>query len=346
VTPVLSALALSAHIDFSAHEEDLITHFATIVGNVPFGVLVGVFGSVILIMAVNTAYVASSELLERVAHRYRFEWLIATNQRASLYRIHIVNGLLYTGIILLTAGSQRVLAEMYAVGLLASFCLNIGCLLVYRFFMGTKEIKDYYTSRTATLVLEFILVACFVYLALHKPYGTALWGGVVGVLLLAGVPFSRRFGPEVKQKRRSDFPMEMILALGEVDCPLHVYFRRPGEGDVAQPCPGTVFVTFFSSRQDLPPKLAEQHFRFPIQGGSVSRSIGAMLALLEEELDGCDVTIHFGWPTSSWLDRVATGVFVANLMRMPMHHPKLRFVIEHGRGRAAGAHAGAAAATG
>ena len=32
---------------------------------------------------------------------------------------------LYTGIILLTAGSQRLLAEMYAIGLLASFCLNI-----------------------------------------------------------------------------------------------------------------------------------------------------------------------------------------------------------------------------
>src|SRR5262249_40884749 len=128
VTPVVSALALSAPIDLRAHEGDLITHYATTVASVPFGVLVGVFGSIIL-MAVNTAYVASSELLERVAHRYRLDWLIATNRRASLYRIHIVNGLLYTSIILLTRGSQAILAEMYAVGLLASFCLNVGCLL-------------------------------------------------------------------------------------------------------------------------------------------------------------------------------------------------------------------------
>src|SRR5439155_259302 len=53
VTPVISALALSAPIDFAAHEQDLITHWATVVGNVPFGVLVGVLGSILLIMAVN-----------------------------------------------------------------------------------------------------------------------------------------------------------------------------------------------------------------------------------------------------------------------------------------------------
>src|SRR6188474_2959290 len=140
VTPVISALALSAPIDFRSHEGDLITHWATIVGNVPFGVVVGLVGSVILVMAVNTAYVASSELLERVAHRYNFDWLIETNRRASLYRVHVLNALMYTGIILLTQGRQSILAEMYAVSLLASFCINIGCLLIYRYFMGTKEI--------------------------------------------------------------------------------------------------------------------------------------------------------------------------------------------------------------
>ncbi len=196
VTPLISALALSAPINMREHEGDLITYWATLVGNVPFGVVVGLLGSIILIMAVNTAYVASSELLERVAHRYRFSWLIATNRRASLYRIHILNGLLYTGIILITKGSQALLAEMYAIGLLASFCINIGCLLIYRYFQGTKEIRAYYTSRTATLLLEFILVACFIYLALHKPYGTGLWAAVVTVLLAAGIPLSRRYGPE------------------------------------------------------------------------------------------------------------------------------------------------------
>src|SRR5262249_6254823 len=159
-------------------------------------------------------YVASSELLERVGHRYRFEWLLATNHRDSLYRIHVINGLMYTSIILLTHGQQALLAEMYAVGLLASFCINIGCLLIYRWFQGTREIRAYHTSRVGTVVLEFILVCCFLYLAYEKPYGTGLWAGVVVILLGAGVPFSRRYGPELKEKRRSDLPMEMLLAVG------------------------------------------------------------------------------------------------------------------------------------
>src|SRR5207245_3400298 len=48
VTPVVSALALSAPIDLAQHEGDLITYWATVVGNVPFGAAVGLFGSVIL----------------------------------------------------------------------------------------------------------------------------------------------------------------------------------------------------------------------------------------------------------------------------------------------------------
>jgi len=328
VTPLISALALSAPIKFADHEGDLITHWATVVGNVPFGVVVGLVGSVILVMAVNTAYVASSELLERVAHRYRFDWLVATNRRASLYRIHCLNAILYTSIILLTEGSQAILAEMYAVSLLASFCINIGCLLIYRYFQGTKEIREYHTSRTGTLVLEAILVACFVYLAAHRPYGTALWAGVVGVLLTTAIPFSRRYGPEAAEVRRSDYPMEMLLALGETDGPLDVYFRRPGEIDIVQAAPTSAFITLFSPRQPIPDRVAPNHYRFPIQGGSVYRSITAILALLQEELDGREVHVHFGWPTSSWLDRLAVGVFVANLMRLPKLFPKLTFSIE------------------
>jgi hypothetical protein len=328
VTPAVSALALSAPIDFHAHEGDLIPHWASVVGNAPFGVLVGVFGSIILIMAVNTAYVASSELLERVAHRYRFDWLVDTNRRASLYRIHLLNAILYTAIILVTRGSQAVLAEMYAIGLLASFCINVGCLLIYRYFRGTAEIREYYTSRTATFLLELLLVACFIYLAIHKPYGTALWVGVVVTLLAAGIPFSQRYGPEVTQRRRSDFPMDLVLTLAEGDGPIHVYFRRPGELSDSDKAGRAVFITFFSPRQPLPDKLAQNHFRFPIRGG-VYRSITAVLELLREEFRGHAAHIHLGWPMSPWLDRMATGVFVANLTRLPGLFPEFTFSIEY-----------------
>ncbi len=329
VTPVVSALALSAPIDLAAHEGDLIPHFASLVGNAPFALVVGLFGSIILIMAVNTAYVASSELLERIAERYHFHWLTATNRRASLYRIHILNGCSYTAIILLTAGSQKILAEMYAIGLLASFCINVGCLLIYRYFRGTKDIRAYYTSRTGTLLLELILVACFIYLALHKPYGMALWSGVVAVILAAGIPFSRRYGPEVQHVRQSDYPKEMLLSLAEHDGALHVFFRRPGEFDIANVAAGTAFITFFSPRQGLPPKLALNHYRFPIESGSVYRSMAAILELVRAEFGGREIHVHLGWPLSSWLDRMATGVLVANFIRLPRMFPQLCFSIDY-----------------
>jgi len=87
VTPLLAALALSAPIDFHLHEGDLITHYASLLNGLWFGVIVAALASFTLTMAVNTAFVASGELMERVAHRYSFHWLIATNCRQSLHRV-------------------------------------------------------------------------------------------------------------------------------------------------------------------------------------------------------------------------------------------------------------------
>ena len=81
----------------------------------------------------------------------------------------------------------------------------------------------------------------------------------------------------------------------------------------------------------MPDRVAPNHYRFPIHGGSLYRSIQAILALLQEELDGREVHVHFGWPTSSWLDRMAVGVFVWNLMRLPRVFPKLNFSIDYWR---------------
>ncbi len=120
-TPLITVLVLSSGIDPSLHETDLLTQFAAKINGIPFGMTVAVTASVALIMAVNTAFVASSELIERVAHRYNFSWIIKTNARQSLYRVHILNAMFYSFIIVLTGGSQRILAEMYALGLVASF---------------------------------------------------------------------------------------------------------------------------------------------------------------------------------------------------------------------------------
>ncbi|MGH7799098.1 MAG: amino acid permease, partial [Thermodesulfobacteriota bacterium] len=104
ITPIVSTLALSSSFDFRAHEGDLITYYAEIVGNPAFSIVVGFLASLALMMAVNTAFVASSELLERVAHRYGFKWLIKTNSKGSLYLIHLFNAVFFSIILIITGG--------------------------------------------------------------------------------------------------------------------------------------------------------------------------------------------------------------------------------------------------
>lgn len=330
VTPLIAGLALSSATNFSEHEGDLITYYATVVNGIPFGVMVAVLASLTLTMAVNTAFVASSELLERVAHRYGFHWIIATNSRQSLYRIHIVSAVLFSVIVLITSGSQTVLADMYAIGLVASFCINMGSLLIYRYSMGTKEVISYNTSRVGTLVLWVILVSCFIFLAIDKPHGTMLWGLVTTGVLVAGLWIAKKRSPEIKQIGQADSEMEMILYLGSSPAQdLYIIFQRPREEAIAFPKDNEVFITYYSPRQGIPAKMAPNHFRFPMKKIGLYQRIIALLRVVEYELSERNITVRFGWPMSSWLDRLAIGVMVYNLMRLPRLFPKFDFVISY-----------------
>lgn len=329
-TPILAAIVLSSKINITQHETDLITQFARMVGGIPFGFIVGILASILLMMAVNTAYVASSELLERVAHHYGFTWIVKTNKRQSLYRIHIGNALLYTLIIFLTGGNQMMLAEMYAIGLLASFTINMGSLLLYRYRIGTKESLEYNTSRIGTLIIFFIMLSCFLYLGYHKPYGTMMWSTVTGIFLFVGLRYAEKRAPEKKEIQQTDAPMSMILYLGEsAHDDVHIYFRRPKEYGMQAVDQSTAYVSLYHPRQGIPEKLAVNHFRFAYQGKSLFVAITEILYALEYELAHKNITVHLGWPTSSWIDRLSTGVMIYSLLHLPKHFPGLKFVLEY-----------------
>ncbi|MCX8012622.1 MAG: hypothetical protein N3A64_05675, partial [Desulfobacterota bacterium] len=299
-----------------------------------FGVAVGTLASFTLIMAVNTAFVASSELMERVANRYGFFWLTATNRQQSLYRIHLLNALFFSTIIFITQAKQKILADMYALGLIASFCINLGCLLIYRYFRGTKEVVQFHTSRLVTLVMWVILISCFVFLALKKPFGTMLWSGVAGSVLLAGFIVARKRAPEIKEIEKTDSEMEMILQLAQSAYPdIHIYFRRPREECLSNPKDNEAYITFYSPRQGIPPKNAFNHYRFPLIKISLYQRIVAILKVVEYELGNRPIIVHFGWPMSSWLDRLSIGVMVFNLMRLPRIFPQFQFIIDYFPGR-------------
>jgi amino acid transporter len=328
-TPLISALVLSSGLNAAEHETDLLTQFGAHLNGVYFGLLVGAVASVALIMAVNTAFVASSELIERVAHRYNFSWIIKTNNRQSLYRVHILSATFFSCIILLTGGSQKVLAEMYALGLVASFTINMGSLLIYRYFTGTKEIRAFNTSRFGTLLVFIILGSCLVYLSITKPYGLALWLTATVFFLIVGIRVAKHRAPENIQVAQTDSPLQMVFSLAETSSDvLHVYFKRPLEsGSMADP--HVAFVSFYSPRQGIPARLAPNHFRFAYARQSLFDSIMELLYVLKYELPDREITIHFGWPLSSWLDRFSIGVMVFSIMRLPRMFPEFNFVIEY-----------------
>ncbi len=329
-TPLVAGLVLCAPVKFSEHEGDLVTFYATMINGTFFGILVAGLASITLTMAVNTAFVASSELLERVAHRYGFHWMIVTNRRHSLYRIHILSAVFFSTIIIITSGSQKILADMYAIGLVASFCINMGSLLIYRYFTGTKDVTPYYTSRIGTLLLWIILVSCFIFLAIDKPHGTALWAGITAVVLVAGGLLAKKRAPEIVEIGQADNEMEMILYLAESPSPdIHVIFRRPREESLDKPKENEVYVTFYTPRQGIPPKMARNHFRFPLLRAGLYQRILLLLKILQYELPDKEICIHFGWPLSSWLDRLAIGVMVMNLMKLPRKFPQFNFEIDY-----------------
>lgn len=333
VTPLVAAFVLSSKIDFRAHEGDLITYYATMLNGVPFGVAVGALASFTLTLAVNTAFVASSELMERAAHRYGFHWFIATNKRHSLYRIHLCSASFFTIIIFLTMGSQAELANMYALGLIASFCINMGCLILYRYFKGKSNGVTYSTNRFGTIVLFLILVSCFVFLAIDKPHATMLWATVTGIMLLLGFMIAKKRSPELQQIEQGETEMDVLLFLAESEeKEVHLFLRRSEETDREHLKHNEAYITFYSPRVGgIPLKMAPNHFRMPLTKISLFHRIVTMLRVIEYEMDDRQVVIHLGWPMSSWFERLSIGTMIYNLMKLPRLFPNFDFDIEYCR---------------
>jgi amino acid transporter len=331
VTPLVALFALSSGINLNAHETDLIPTFATSVNGRIFGIVVGILASITLIMAVNTAMVASAELIEKVAERYNFQWLIHVNKKQSLYRIHIFNAIFYAVILIITSGSQAILAEMYAVGLVASFAINTGSLLKYRFSKGTKEIT-YHTSRTGTLILFLILVSTLFYIMIARPYGTLLWFLITAVILILGIRISRYRAPDIPVRRQTNNVMDIIFRIMETESKeIHIFFRRPMEEETSTNDSNSIFISYYTPRLETPKSISSNHYWIAIERRlNLFDMINGLLSTLEYEIPSSEkeIHLHFGWPLSSWIDRLSTGIMIHNIMKLPRHFSNFDYKIE------------------
>jgi len=333
VTPLIALLALSADINMNAKniETTLIPVFAEHVNGKLFGMLVSAMASITLIMAVNTAMVASAELIEKFAEKYNYDWLIKLNKRQSLYKIHLLNAVFYSFILVITSGSQAILAEMYAVGLVASFCINTFSLLKYRYSKGTKEIT-YHTSRTGTLILFIILLSTFIYIIYERQYGTMLWAIITILVLLSGLSIYKKRSPEKKRRELTDSPMQIIFAIAEsTSNKVDLYFRRPRETEKINDDSNSIYVSFYIPRLEEPSSIVENHFWLSLQSRvSLVDMIYGLLETLNYEVEPeKEIHLHFGWPLSSWIDRISIGMMIFKLMRMPRKFPRFHFHMDY-----------------
>lgn len=332
VTPLIALFALSSDINLGSHETDLIPTLASKVNGNFFGIIVGILASITLIMAVNTAMVASAELIEKVAEKYNFSWLIHVNKKQSLYRIHIVNAIFYSIILVITSGSQAVLAEMYAVGLVASFAINTGSLLKYRYSKGTKEIT-YHTSKFGTLILFLVLVSTLIYIMIARPYGTTLWFIITMVVLILGIRISRYRAPDIPARRQTRNVMDLIFKIAEIESKeINIFFRRPLEEEHGSLPSNSIFISFYAPRLDTPTPFQENHFWIAIERRlNLFDMITSVLKAIEYEIpkNEKDIHLHFGWPLSSWLDRLSTGIMIHNIIKLPRIFPNFHFHMDH-----------------
>jgi len=123
--------------------------------------------------------------------------------------------------------------------------------------------------------------------------------------------------------------MEMILYLAESSAPdAHLVFKRSQETS-GPPEDNVAYITFYSPRAGIPTKLAPNHFRLPLLQLSLYHRLVALLRVVEYELGDRQITIHLGWPMSSWLDRLAIGVMIFNMMRLPRLFPDFKFIMSY-----------------
>ena len=331
VTPLIAMIALSSRIDITKHETDLIPAIAESINGKTFAVVVSILASVTLIMAVNTAMVASAELMEKVCERYNYLPLMKLNKRHSLYRIHILNGLFYTIILVLTSGNQAQLAEMYAVGLVASFAINTASLIKYRYSEGSKKIS-YKTSRVGTIILFIVLVSALAYIMVHRPYGTGMWAIITTFFLFAGIRIAKTRSPQLVRQRVTRTPLDIVFGIAESEAnEVHLYFKRMKEGSSDAEKDGVLYITYYKPRLEEPEQKIGNYYWIAIPNRvSLFDMIRGTLQIIQYELGNEKlIHIHFGWPLSSWFDRLSAGTMIFNILRLPKLYPGFKFHIEY-----------------
>jgi amino acid transporter len=328
--PIISIFIFSYDLNLQRGDIYFLPYYAMNMMGGLFGFILSLAALVLLSMVIKICFNNIADALNIVSKKIKFTWLNRLNKRSSFYRIHIVVATFASVIVLVLQSSQQQLAELLAFGILINISFILFTLLVYRYFKGSKEISIFNTSKAGTIFLFTIVFCSVIYLFVDKVTLTFLWimSTALIFLILYNI-FKRKTLPTIERKNL-DNPMDLIFHLSEIQSDeLQIYFVRPKETLSADEFKDAVFINFCSPIDAVIPKMMFNHFRFPYLGSKLLSSMIAVIELLKYEIPDKKLQFHFGWPLSSWLDRLSIGVMVFSMMKLPKLYPNDLFTIEY-----------------
>lgn len=328
--PALSILSYISEFNLQRGDIFYMPFYAAHVGGEILGFAFGIFSVLVLGVVIKLSFNHIAEALSTISKQINFLWIGKLNQRSSYYRIHILTAFLSTLFLLVLQSSQQRLAEMLAFGILINIGFVLITLFVYRYFRGSKEISIFKTSKAGTFFLFLFVFSMIIYLIIQKVLFTFLWIIITSAVFFVLYRIFKSKKQPQTEKKNYDNPMDLIFYLSEMsgdEC--NIYFVRPKESLDQNSINSSVYINFFSPNENLSNKVSENHFRFPYIGSRLLPSIVAVIELLKYEIPGTRLILHFGWPLSSWLDRISIGIMVFSIMKLPKIYPDDDFTIEY-----------------
>jgi hypothetical protein len=152
------------------------------------------------------------------------------------------------------------------------------------------------------------------------------------VFVIGGLKIARKRSPEIAVKKLSDNPMDIVFSLIELDTKeVHLIFKRFHEAKEELFAKNNIFVSFFKPRVETPEKLGPNHFWIQVpQRVEMFGMIQALLAIIDYEVpEDIKIHVHFGWPLSSWYDRLSTGVLVYKIIKLPRDFPRFIYHLDY-----------------
>lgn len=328
--PIITTFIFTSNLNIQRGDIYFIPYYAMNMMGDMFGLMLGIVAFVLLSIVIKICFNNIADAMNVVAKKINFFWLNKLNKRSSYYRIHILTASIASFIVIVLESSQKQLAEMLAFGILINIAFILFTLLVYRYFKGSKEINIFNTSKAGTIFLFVIVFCCVLYLFVEKVTLTFLWIMVTALIFFILYEiFKRETKPSI-EKKNLDNPMDLIFYLSEFQTDeFQVYFVRPKELLNTEEFKSAVFINFCSPSDVVIPKIQDNHFRFPYIGSRLLSSMIAVIELLKYEIPDRKLKFHFGWPLSSWLDRISIGVMVFSMMKLPKLYPQDEFTIEY-----------------